>query len=307
MSVLQRSDRRGDPPRVQRERRTRRRGRVLRGLLPGGQCVTSGRSAGGPRHGAGDERPHRQPPSPARHLPGLHRPDRAEPARGPRAGNGALGNALAGVRAQGAAMLAALQLLIDMHRSAKREVPPDAPMPFRKDWRRLVLEGGQPNRRLYETAVLATLRDKLRSGDIWVERSSSYRRFDSYLLPSPAVPAVAAELGLPATAGEWLSTKGAELDRRLKRFARRLQRGELEGIEYRDGRLQVSPVKATVTPEGRAFADGIEAMMPRVRITELLHEVNRATGFASAFTNLRTGERCDDGNALLAAILADAT
>ena len=47
--------------------------------------------------------------------------------------------------------------------------------------------------------------------------------------------------------------------------------------------------------------------MPRVRITELLHEVNRATGFASAFTNLRTGEQCDDDNALLAAILADAT
>ena len=48
-------------------------------------------------------------------------------------------------------------------------------------------------------------------------------------------------------------------------------------------------------------------MMPRVRITELLHEVNRATGFAAAFTNLRTGERCDEENALLAAILADAT
>lgn len=155
--------------------------------------------------------------------------------------------------------------------------------------------------------MLATLRDKLRSGDIWVERSSSYRRFDSYLLPSPAVPAVAGELGLPVTADEWLSTKGAELDRRLKRFARRLQRGELEGVEFHDGRLQVSPVKATVTPEARAFADGIEVMMPRVRITELLHEVNRATDFASAFTNLRTGERCDDQNALLAAILADAT
>ena len=67
------------------------------------------------------------------------------------------------------------------------------------------------------------------------------------------------------------------------------------------------PVKTTATPETRAFADGLEAMMPPVRITELLHEVNRATGFASAFTNLRTGERCDDTNALLAAILADAT
>jgi len=204
-------------------------------------------------------------------------------------------------------MLAALQLLADLHRSGKREVPADAPMPFRKEWRRLIMDSGVPNRRRYETAVLATLRDKLRSGDIWVERSSSYRRFDSYLVPSSAVPAAAAELSLPATADEWLATKAAELDRRLKRFARRLQRGELEGVEFRDGRLQISPVKATVAPEARAIADTIEAMMPRVRITELLHEVNRATVFASAFTNLRTGERCDEENALLAAILADAT
>jgi TnpA family transposase len=71
--------------------------------------------------------------------------------------------------------------------------------------------------------------------------------------------------------------------------------------------LHVAPVKTTATPETRAFADGIEAMMPPARITELLYEVNRMTGFASAFTNLRTGERCDDENALLAAILADAT
>ena len=89
-------------------------------------------------------------------------------------------------------------------------------MPFRKEWRRLISEGGKPNRRLYETAVLATLRNKLRSGDVWVERSSNYRRFDSYLLPAAAVSPVAAELGLPATADEWLATRGRELDERLK-------------------------------------------------------------------------------------------
>ena len=204
-------------------------------------------------------------------------------------------------------MLTALKLLRDLHRSGKREVPPDAPMPFRKAWRRLVLEQGRPNRRLYETAVLATLRDKLRSGDIWVERSSGYRRFDSYLLPQGSVPNTAAELRLPATADEWLATRGQELDRRLKLFADRLRRRELDGVELRDGRLHVTPVKASAPPDARAFADGIEALMPHVRITELLHEVNRATGFASAFSNLRTGERCDDENALLAAVLADAT
>ncbi len=82
-------------------------------------------------------------------------------------------------------MLAALRLLADLNRSGKRQVPPDVPMPFRKEWRRLVLEEGKPNRRLYETAVLATLRDRLRSGDVWVERSAGYRRFDAYLLPQP--------------------------------------------------------------------------------------------------------------------------
>ena len=97
------------------------------------------------------------------------------------------------------------------------------------------------------------------------------------------------------------------LDRRLKHFGQRLQRGELDGVEFRDGRLSVTPVKATTTPAGPRLRRRDRGMMPRVRITELLHEVNRATGFASAFTNLRTGERCDDENALLAAILADAT
>jgi hypothetical protein len=201
-------------------------------------------------------------------------------------------------------MLAALKLVAELNRSGRREVPTHR---CRKDWRRLVMDGGTPGRRLYETAVLATLRDRLRSGDIWVERSSNYRRFDSYLLPVAAVPAVAEGLGLPATAEAWLATRATELDQRLKRFARRLQRDGLEGGEFRDRRLRVLPTKATTTPEARAFADRIEAMMPRVRITELLHEVNGTTGFASAFTNLRTGEHYDDVNALLAAILADAT
>jgi hypothetical protein len=181
--------------------------------------------------------------------------------------------------------LSAIRLLRYLNRSGKRAVPADTPMPFRKDWKRLISEQGQPNRRLYETAVFVTLRDRLRSGDVWVERSSNYRRFDSYLLPVAAVPPIAAELGLPATADEWLAARGAELDRRLKRFARRLQRGELEGIELRDGRLHVTSVKAT-PPEAEALADRIDAMLPSVRITEVLHEVNRTTGFSAAFTNM---------------------
>lgn len=181
-------------------------------------------------------------------------------------------------------------------------------MPFKKEWQKLVIgPDGKINRRLYETAVLAHLRNKLRSGDVWVDRSSAYRRFDCYLLPEETAAPIALALGLPATADEWIDQRSRELDRRLKRFARRLKLNQLDGVSFVDGRLHISPVKAATPAEADALADRLDSIMPRIRVTELLHEVARTTGFMSAFTNLRTGEQCPNESALLATILADAT
>ena len=69
--------------------------------------------------------------------------------------------------------------------------------------------------------------------------------------------------------------------------------------------MHIAPVKAATSPEAEALAGAIDAMLPGVRITEVLHEVSRETGFSAAFTNLRTGETCDNENALLAAELGD--
>lgn len=179
-------------------------------------------------------------------------------------------------------------------------------MPFRKEWCALVKEGGgKPDRRLWETAVLAHLPNKWRSGDVWVERSTNYRRFDSYLLPQTEVAQIAADLMLPATADEWLADRGRELDWRLKQFAHRLGRSQVEGVSFEDGKLSISPVRADESVAAKQLAARIDGLMPRVRITELLHEVARSTGFAQAFTNVRTREQHDNENALLAAILAD--
>ena len=204
--------------------------------------------------------------------------------------------------------IAAIEMLRALNRSGKRDLPGDAPMPFRKEWRKIVLgDDGKINRRLWEIATIAHLRNKLRSGDVWVERSAGYRRFDSYLLSEPKAKLIVSALGLPSSADEWLEQRGRELDWRLKKFAQRLKRDALEGVRYRDGRLQISPVRTIATPDAEDLADRLDAMMPRIRITELLHEVAQDTGFLAAFTNLRTGEPCPNENALLATILADAT
>lgn len=203
------------------------------------------------------------------------------------------------------ATLAAIETLRDLNRSGRRDVPENAPMPFRKEWRALVSDGGKIDRRLWETATMAHLRNKLRSGDVWVERSASYRRFDSYLLPAADVASIATALNLPASADEWIAGRSRELDWRLKRFAHRLARGKVDGVTFDAGKLSITPVRAA-NPDGvEALASRIDGLMPRVRITELLHEVAAETGFTAAFDNLRTHELHDNPNALLAAILAD--
>lgn len=205
-----------------------------------------------------------------------------------------------------ASTIAALNTLREMNRAGSRDVPPDAAMPLRKDWRTVVKAGGgKPDRRLWETGVLAHLRNKLRSGDVWVERSASYSKFDSYMLSSAEATPIAADLKLPATADAWIADRSHELDWRLKRFADRLVHGEIEGVAFEDGKLSVSPVRADESAAAKNLGTRIDALMPRVHITELLHEVARATAFPQAFLNIRTGEHHVNENALLAAILAD--
>lgn len=206
-----------------------------------------------------------------------------------------------------ATTLAAVETLRELNRTGRRDVPANAPMPFKKEWRKLVTEGGKPDRRLWETATMAHLRNKLRSGDIWVERSANYQRFDSYLLPQSEVAPIAAGLELPTTANEWLDTRARELDWRLRGFAHRLARGKLDGVAFKNGKLSITPVRADEPNGVDAFGARIDGLMPRVRITELLHEVASETGFTQAFTNLRTNEQHDNPNALLAAILADSS
>ncbi len=205
-------------------------------------------------------------------------------------------------------VLAAIDVLRDLNRRGQREVPADAPMPFKsRNWRELVAEGGKPDRRLYETAVLATLRDRLRSGDVWVERTRNYQPFDAYLLPSDDVAAAAVALSIPTNVDAYLAERAKTLDSRLRRFERHLTKGKLDGVELRDGRLYVTPLTAVMPSEADKLGQVLDDLQPKIRITELLNDVHRMTGFASKFTDLRSGRPHKNSSAVLAAVLADAT
>jgi hypothetical protein len=199
-------------------------------------------------------------------------------------------------------------ILRELNEKRRDDVPDAAPMPFaNKKWKRPITERGKPDRRLYETAVLATLRDRLRSGDIWVAGTRNYQRFDDYLLPSADVAEKAADLAITSDVDTYLSGRAKLLNWRLRRFGRMLKRGKVEGVELTNGKLRVTPLKAITPPQADRLDRIIDDLLPRIRITELLADVDRRTGFAANFTELRSGRRHDNPNAVLAAILANAT
>jgi len=211
--------------------------------------------------------------------------------------------------------LRAIEQLGGAYESGGKKWPNSLPTSFlRPAWRDAVRHAastGGNERRTWEAATLLALRDRLRSGDIWVEGSRQWRAIEDQLI-SPALFAAMRAAGplpvaVPATAEEYLADRRALLARRLSEVATKAAADRLEDVSIKGDELKVSPLKAITPEEAEALADRLYGMMPSIRITGLLAEVDRWTGFTTAFTHLHTGLPADDSRVVLTAVLADAT
>ncbi|MCE2969710.1 MAG: Tn3 family transposase [Burkholderiales bacterium] len=208
-------------------------------------------------------------------------------------------------------VLDAIEVLRSLNADNSRKLPADAPTAFiRPRWQKLVLTDAGIDRRYYELCALSELKNSLRSGDVWVQGSRQFKDFDEYLVPAEKFVALKQAAALPLTVPtdceQYLSERLSLLERQLATVDKLAAADDLPDAIITESGLKISPLDAVVPEAAQALVDQTAAMLPHVKITELLLEVDQWTGFTRHFTHLKSGEAVKDRNLLLTAILADA-
>lgn len=207
----------------------------------------------------------------------------------------------------GSPIMKAIAMMREVNQTNRRVLPDDAPISFLSNaWQDLVVVDGRIDRHRYETALMATIRDRLRSGDLSVVGSTAYQPFDTLMVSSETAKEYACTLPFEAEAQTFVAAYRHGLDQRMRDVFLRLRRGELEGVSYSNGAISISPVEGLSTRDLEAAAAEVGSAMPTFRITELFQRVHNDTHVFDAFTNAN-GKEHYDTNTVMAAVWATAS
>jgi TnpA family transposase len=209
-------------------------------------------------------------------------------------------------------LMKAIDTLRKMNEEGASAVPADAPRSFvRQKWIPFVFSADGIDRCYYEFCILSELSLGLRSGDIWVEGSRRYQKFESYLI-APAVWAeqkakIVRDAEPSLECESYLSQRRNLLDEQLRAVADLTRRHLLPEARMEGTRLVISPLTRSGPDRTEEWANRVYDLVPRVHLTQVLEEVNGWTRFTKAFTHLYTGQPAGDRTGLLTTILAAAT
>ena len=207
-------------------------------------------------------------------------------------------------------ILNAVDILRQMNDSKTRKVPSEAPVSLiPKRWKKLIFTDAGIERRFYELCLLSELKRALRSGDIWIRGSRQFKDFNDYLMPVNHFKSAQNKRELPLAilpdSDVYLNQRLALLKEQLEKVNRLALSEELPDASITDTGLRITPLDKAVPDEAKALISQASGMLPHLKITELLQEVDEWVSFTDHFTHLINGREVKDNTLLLTAILAD--
>jgi TnpA family transposase len=201
----------------------------------------------------------------------------------------------------------AMMILAGLDGDWRTPLPDKVPLGhIERRWSRYVVQDSKVDRAYWEMATYSALASALAAGDIWVPTSRLHRSLDVLLTPDPGVtPLRITHLPDPH---EWLGERAAKLDAALLEVAQTLP--DIDPALFTGDRLRF-PKEANTDiaerDEGRHLALRCYGLVPTMRITDVLSQVERWTGFTAHFAHVSTGLPPGDERAFLAALIAEAT
>jgi hypothetical protein len=194
-------------------------------------------------------------------------------------------------------LMAAIEVLCQLYATGTRKVPADAPtefVPVRwQGYLRTAAEAGDLTsyRHYWELCVLLSLRDGLRSGDVFVPGSRRYADPTLCLLTAeqwvPRRAEYCALVDKPLDAATAIAVTTAELHTALADLDAQLAAGQPGQVRLNaDGELIIPPLTAEDVPtEAEALRDELAAMLPKVPLASVLVEIDARTGFTDHLTH----------------------
>lgn len=206
----------------------------------------------------------------------------------------------------------AMQVLIELGGNWRKALPPDIPLGhIELRWHKHVVAGGKIDRTYWELATYFAVSSALASGDLWVPSSRVHRSLDDLLTPS--APATAkSPVPLPQyprlSADEWIAQKSAELDAALLDTARGLSGKDPLLFTGDKLRFPKGPKHDDLDNDpAKLLALRTYGALPTIRITDVLSQVAKWTGFVEHFGHVSSGLPPSDERAFLAALIAEST
>lgn len=208
-------------------------------------------------------------------------------------------------------ILEAVEIIKTMNANQSRKVPKEAPTGFvRKRWEKFVFSDDGIDRCFYELCVLSELKNALRSGDIWVRGSRQFKDFEEYLLPTEKFASLKeakkSPIAVTNDCSQYLQDRLLLLEEQLETVNRLAKTNKLPDAIFTASGLKITPLTNSVPIEAEALTQQVYSLLPRVKITELLIEVDGWIGFTKHFRHIKNNETANDKHLLLTAILADA-
>ena len=193
-----------------------------------------------------------------------------------------------------------------------RKVFTDVPTSFvRKVWKSLVFTDAGVDRRFYELCTLSELKKTRFAPATSGCRARAISRTSTNTWCHPRIFTTLKRAGeLPLAVATdcdaFLRERLLSLEQRFTAVNDMAKADTLPDTIITESGLKITPLTNSVPDETDALMRQAYGLLPRIKITELLLEVDDWTGFARHFTHIKGGEPATDKTLLLTAILSDA-